>query len=69
MINPQMLIQMLPILQNNPAGMLINEGFDVPNSQQLGPQGIIEHLMNTGQISQETYNNAVKTAQAMGYKL
>lgn len=70
MINPQMLMQLLPMLQNNPSGMLMNKGFNVPNGgQNMGPQAIIEYLMNSGQINQETYNNAVKTAQSMGYKL
>lgn len=69
MINPQILMQMLPILQGNPAGMLMNKGFNVPQNIMGGPQAIIEHLMNSGQIDQNTYNNAIKTAQSMGYNL
>lgn len=69
MINPQMLFQMLPLLQNNPLGMLMNKGYDVPQGQNIGPQAIIEHLLNTGQINQNTYNNAIRTAQSMGYKI
>lgn len=69
MINQQMLLQLLPILQGNPAGMLMNRGFNVPQGQNMTPQDIIQHLMDTNQIDQDTYNNAVRTAQQMGYKL
>lgn len=70
MFNPQMIMQMLPTLQNNPIGMLLNKGYNIPNGQQYNnPQAIIEYLMNSGQIDQNTYNNAIKTAQQMGYKL
>lgn len=69
MINPQMLLQMLPVLQGNPAGMLMNGGFNVPQDQMNDPRGIIQHLMDTNQIDQNVYNNAIKMAQNMGYKL
>lgn len=69
MINPQMIMQMLPILQGNPAGMLMNGGYNVPQNQMSNPQNIIQHLMDTNQIDQGVYNNAVKMAQGMGYKL
>lgn len=68
-LNPQMLMQMLPILQGNPMGMLMNKGFNVPNGNMNNPQAIVEHLMNSGQIDQNTYNNAIKTAQSMGYNI
>lgn len=69
MINPQMLIQLLPVLQGNPVGMLINRGFNVPQGQNMDPREMTEYLMNSGQVDQNVYNNAVKTAKQMGYKL
>lgn len=64
-----MLLQMLPQLQNNPAAMLMQRGFNIPQGQNMGPQAIIEHLMNTGQVDQNAYNNAIKMARTMGYQI
>lgn len=50
---------------NNPIQFLNNNG--VPIGQNVGnnPQQIIQYLMNTGKVSQEQYNEAVKRAQAI----
>lgn len=64
-----MLLQMLPIIQGNPLGMLMNRGYNVPQNKANDPQSIIQHLMDTNQIDQGAYNNAIKMAQGMGYKL
>ena len=56
------IMSMLPQLQRNPLGMLAQRGFKVPNGMN-DPQQIIRHLMNTGQVSQEQYNNAMRMAQ------
>ena len=70
MINPQMILQLLPMLQNNPSSVAAQYGFNIPQEQQNGgPQGIIQHLMNSGQIDQKTYNMARSMAQQMGYNL
>ena len=68
MINSDMLMKILPLLQSNPGSVASQYGFSIPQNQN-SPQGIIEYLMNTGQINQNTYNNAIKTAQSLGYKL
>lgn len=55
------IMSMLPQLQSNPMQMLTQRGFKVPNGM-TDPQQIVRHLMNTGQVSQEQYNNAVRMA-------
>lgn len=57
-INP---MQMLQALMQNPAQMLRRAGLNVPGNLN-DPNAIIQHLMNSGQISQESYNQARQMA-------
>lgn len=64
MNNPMNFIQMVNQLKSNPIAML-GKRFNIPQNLN-DPQQIIEHLMNTGQITQANYNaanNAVKQMQ------
>lgn len=64
MNNPMNIIQMVNQLKSNPMAML-GKRFNIPQNLN-DPQQIIEHLMNTGQITQANYNaanNAVKQMQ------
>ena len=54
-------LQMLQQLQANPIQFLQRAGFNVPNNLN-DPNQIIQHLMNSGQISQERYNQARQMA-------
>lgn len=54
-------------LRNNPASMLSSLG--IPQNIMNDPQQVIQHLMNKGNISQDQYNNAIKQAQQMGFKV
>lgn len=70
MINPQMLMQMLPLLQSNPTGMAAQNGFNIPNGQNFnGPKDMVEYLMSSGQINQNVYNQAMNVARQMGYNV
>lgn len=60
-------IQMLAQLKSNPLGMLRQAGFNVPDNIN-DPNAIIQHLMNSGQISQSQYNQARSMAQQLGLK-
>lgn len=61
-------MQMLSQLQQNPLGFLAQRKLNVPQNIVNDPNKIIQHLMNTGQVSQDAYNNAIKQAQSMGFK-
>lgn len=65
MINNNIL-GMLQQLQNNPMAML-SQKFKIPQDLDMNdPNAIIQHLMNTGQVSQQAYNNARN--MAMNFK-
>lgn len=58
---------MLTQLKNNPLGLLRQAGFNVPDGA-TNPQAIIQHLMNSGQISQQQLTNAQTMAQRFGIR-
>ncbi len=52
------ILSMLQQLQSNPIAML-SKRFNIPQDVNMNdPDAIIQHLMNTGQVSQQAYNNA-----------
>lgn len=57
---------MLQQLQANPIAIL-SQRFKIPNDIDTSdPNSIIQHLMSTGQVSQQAYNNA--RSMAMTFK-
>ena len=60
-------MQMLTQLRTNPLGMLRQAGFNVPDNIS-NPQAIIQHLMNSGQLSQNQLNQAQMMARNFGLK-
>ena len=59
---PNSPMQMLAQLKSNPLGMLKKAGYNVP-SDVSNPQAIIQHLMNSGQITQQQLTKAQQMAQ------
>lgn len=55
-------MQMLQHLRSNPMQFIQRAGFRVPQNM-TDPNAIIQHLMQTGQVSQEKYNRAFQMAQ------
>lgn len=55
-------MQMLSQLKSNPLGLLRQAGFNVPDNMN-NPQALIQHLMNSGQISQSQLTQAQQMAQ------
>ena len=52
------MFSMLQQLQSNPMAMLSRK-FNIPQNMDMSdPNTIIQHLMSTGQVSQQAYNNA-----------
>lgn len=56
--NNNPLMASLKALQQNPMQFLAQRRLNIPQNIQNDPNAIIQHLMNTGQISQERYNMA-----------
>lgn len=58
-------IQMIQMLKQNPMTML-SKRFNIPQNVNVqDPNAIIQHLMNTGQVSQDMYNVANQQAKQM----
>ena len=59
------MMQMLGQLKSNPLALLQQAGFNIP-ANISGPQQIIQHLTQTGQINQAQLNQAQQMAQMFG---
>ena len=57
MINPMQIMQMLPQFRQNPMSLLGR--YNVPQNIR-NPQDIVQHLLNSGQITQEQVNSAMQ---------
>lgn len=58
-VNP---MQMMEQMKNNPVQFLMNRGLNIPQGMN-NPQEIVQHLLNTGQVSQQQYENALSKVQ------
>ena len=57
------IFQMLGQLKQNPMAML-SRRFNIPQNMNVNdPNEIIQYLLNTGQVSQQQYNNANQMAK------
>ena len=67
-MNPLQLMQMLTSLQSNPIQFLTGRGFNIPQGL-TSPEAMVNHLVKSGQVNQNTINMAMETARQMGVKL
>lgn len=58
MNNMMQIFQMYNQLKNNPVGVL-SQRFNIPENLN-NPNDIIQHLLNTGQVSQSQVNQAMQ---------
>lgn len=49
-------MQMMSQLMSNPVQFLASRRLNIPQNISNDPQAIIQHLLNTGQMSQDAYN-------------
>lgn len=56
---------MLSQLKQNPMAMLSRAGFNVPGNL-TGPQQIVQHLVQSGQVNQQQLDYAQQMAQMFG---
>ena len=61
-MNPLQLMQMVQSLRQNPVQFLQSNGFNVPQNIN-DPNSIIQYLMNTGQVTQDQYQNVRQFTQ------
>lgn len=67
MANGFNVMQQLQLLRQNPMQFLRQRGFNVPDNI-TSPQAIIQHLMNSGQVTQQQMNQAQAMAQGFGLR-
>ena len=54
--NSMNLMDQMRMLRANPIQFLMQRRLNIPDSLQNNPQGIVQHLLNTGQMSQDQFN-------------
>ena len=60
-------LQMLQQLKANPMQFLMQRRMNLPQNVPMNdPQAILNHLVQTGQVSQQQINQAYSMAQRMG---
>lgn len=57
------LFQAATQLMQNPMQLLRQRGLNVPQGMMNNPNAIIQHLMNSGQITQQQYQQARQMAE------
>lgn len=67
MANGINIMQQLQQLRQNPMQFLRQRGYNVPDNI-TNPQAIIQHLMNSGQVTQQQMNQAQAMAQGFGLR-
>ena len=54
---------------SNPFQFLLQRNISIPQEYASNPQGAIQYLMNTGKMSQQTFENLRARAAQMGVTL
>lgn len=55
--------------KQNPMQFLMQNNLNIPQQFANDPQGAVQHMLNSGQMSQEQLNRLTQMAQRMGIKL
>lgn len=55
--------------RQNPMAFLMQKKINIPPEYSSDPRGAVQYLMNTGQMSQETFEQVRSRASQMGVKL
>ena len=63
-MNAQMM-QYLQMLRSNPMQFLLQRRINVPPELMGNPQAIVQHLLNSGQMSQGVYNQLQSQANQL----
>ena len=57
------------MFMSNPFQFLLQRRINIPQEYANNPQGAIQYLMNTGKMSQQTFENLRNRAAQMGVNL
>ena len=53
------------MFRQNPMQFLMQRGMNIPQNIQNDPNAIVQHLLNSGQITQQQYNQAAQMARQL----
>ena len=53
----------------NPMQYLLNQKINIPQEYANDPHGAVQYLLNSGSMSQDTFNKIRNTAMQMGIKV
>lgn len=62
-MNQMNIMGMLQQFRQNPMQMLLQRRMNVPQGMMNDPNAILNHLLQTGQVSQQQVNSAYRAAQ------
>ncbi len=65
MMNPTNIMTMFMNFRQNPMGFFAQNRINIPQGMVNNPDAIIQQMMNSGQINQQTYNQAQQMARQM----
>ena len=69
MNNPQSMNNQMALFRQNPFQFLLQRNINIPNEYANNPQGAVQYLMNTGQMSQNTFEGLRQEASQMGFSI
>ena len=61
-------LQMIQKVKSNPIQFLLEQGVNVPQNITNDPEAITQQLLNSGRVTQEQYNEAVRQANKLGFR-
>ena len=67
MVNP--IMNQFNDFKQNPFQFLLQHKINIPNEYANNPQGAVQYLMNTGDMSQETFEGLRSKASQMGFNI
>lgn len=66
MVNPTTMNNQAMLFRKNPFQFLLQHKINIPNEYANNPQGAVQYLMSTGQLSQQDFENLRNVAAQMG---
>ena len=69
MISPTVMNNQANMFRRNPLCFLLQHNINIPNEYANNPQGAVQYLMNTGRMSQQTFESLRNRAAQMGVSI
>lgn len=66
---PNPMMNQFNSFRQNPMQFLLQRKIQIPNEYANNPQGAVQYLMSTGQMSQETFEGLRNKASQMGVNI